>query len=243
MGRRTQFPVRYYLCSTIHRIQGDTVPLLATEMSTTKNVYKMWQKEQFAVLVSRVHECADIILVGSREETRAAIERILLTSSKWDNLIDHFLNVLNVAVHTGQARHIDLCAHPFLPIYRELPSTECGYVYLLISLSTISSHYIGETDNIQRCVRDHNCGYGASDTKNTNLHPWGVFAFVFGFEQDMDDGGRGARRQFCNDWRGRARLFMGVEEVYTEGQHLADDWIQLQFKLTVVKCGQIANRQ
>ena len=38
MGRITQFPVRYYLASTIHRIQGDTVPLLATELSLTMSI-------------------------------------------------------------------------------------------------------------------------------------------------------------------------------------------------------------
>ncbi len=59
MGRCTQFPVRYYLASTIHRIQGDTVPLLATEMSLAKREYRMWQREQFAVLTSRVQRCTD----------------------------------------------------------------------------------------------------------------------------------------------------------------------------------------
>ena len=54
MGRRTQFPIRYYMCSTIHRIQGDTVNILATELSASKREYRLWQKEQFTVLISRV---------------------------------------------------------------------------------------------------------------------------------------------------------------------------------------------
>jgi len=66
--------VRYYLCSTIHRIQGDTVPLLATEMSLTKREYRLWQREQFAVLISPVHECKDLIFVDTAAKTRAAIE-------------------------------------------------------------------------------------------------------------------------------------------------------------------------
>jgi hypothetical protein len=49
MGRRTHFPVRYHLTSTIHRIQRDTVSLLAMEMSVSKKSYRLWQREQFAV--------------------------------------------------------------------------------------------------------------------------------------------------------------------------------------------------
>ncbi len=41
MGRRLQFPVRYFLCSTIHRIQGDTVPLLATQLTDNEKVYRL----------------------------------------------------------------------------------------------------------------------------------------------------------------------------------------------------------
>ena len=44
MGRRSQFPVRCYFCSTIHRIQGDTVPLLATQLSNSERQYRLWQR-------------------------------------------------------------------------------------------------------------------------------------------------------------------------------------------------------
>lgn len=102
MGRRTQFPVRYYLASTIHRIQGDTVQMLAIEMSLARSEYRLWQREQFAVLISRVQRCQDLIFVGSRQQTRAAIEQIMKRTSKWDALIDHYLTELNV--HTVSQR-------------------------------------------------------------------------------------------------------------------------------------------
>ena len=51
MGRRTQFPVRYHLTSTIHRIQGETVPLYATQVSEVHKEYRLWQREQFTVLI------------------------------------------------------------------------------------------------------------------------------------------------------------------------------------------------
>jgi len=234
MGRRTQFPVRYYLCSTIHRIQGDTVPLLATELSLSKREYRLWQREQFAVLISRVHRCQDLIFVGSQSETRAAIEQIMLSSSKWDSLIDHYLSELNVAVQPDRARQISLDIHPFLPMYRELPSVACGYVYMLSSLACITRCYIGETMDLKRCLRQHNTGYGADETRNTALHPWGVYAFVYGF----DVGGRQVRTEFVHEWRGAVSWLSSADEAYQAGVDIANEWIQRGSKITIVKCGQ-----
>ena len=127
MGRRMQFPVRYHLASTIHRIQGDNVSLLATELSTSNKKYRLWQREQFTVLLSRVRHCKDIIFVGNVADTQAAIEDILSRSSKWEALIEHYLSVLDIAGNTSRVRQLSLDLHPFLPMYRELPSTMCGY--------------------------------------------------------------------------------------------------------------------
>ena len=146
MGRRIQFPVRYYLASTIHRIQGDNVSLLATELSTKKRQYRLWQREQFAVLISRVHNCKDIIFVGDPEETKLAIQQIMSTSSDWDELIEHYLSELNVASRRDnyRASHLVMDVHPFLPVYREVPTTKCGYSYMLCSLSCCAPIYIGD---------------------------------------------------------------------------------------------------
>lgn len=114
MGRRIQFPVRYYLASTIHRIQGDTVQLLATEMSLARREYRLWQREQFAALISRVQRCQDLIFVGSRQQTRAAIEDIMKRTSKWDALIDHYFAELNVDTVRRRANGLVLDVHPIL---------------------------------------------------------------------------------------------------------------------------------
>ena len=100
MGRRTQFPVRYHLTSTIHRIQGETVPLYATQISDIHKEYRLWQREQFAVLISRAKYCQDIIFFGDRTDTKSAIVKILSRSSKWDLLIDEYISNLDVFSHS-----------------------------------------------------------------------------------------------------------------------------------------------
>jgi hypothetical protein len=240
MGRRFQFPVRYYLASTCHRIQGDTVPLLATEMSSSRKEYKMWQREQFAVLISRVQRCQDIIFVGNPAETRIAIEKIMRRTSKWDALIEHYLTELNVAVHRDGARRLALDVHPFLPIYRELPAAGCTCAYMLVSLSSVARCYIGQTTDLRRTLNKHNTGFGVPETSNTALQPWGVYAFVYGFEDNTDDDGRQSRVQFAAEWAEAMRIpNQNPALVYGIGEKITDKWVRnYAYKLTIVKCGQ-----
>jgi predicted GIY-YIG superfamily endonuclease len=243
MGRRTQFPVRYYLASTIHRIQGDTVGLLATELSLTKKEYRLWQKEQFTVLISRVHKCDEIIFVGSKTDTQAAIVQILSGSSKWDTLVDHYLSELDSAQYSPVARNIRMDSHPFLPMYRELPAAACGYVYLIASLSTAKRHFIGHTMELKKALREHNTGYGSEQTRNTHLHPWGVYAFVIGFDIENRETAKDLRAEFASDWRYKVEPHDALDSVFEAGKVLADVWKGRGFDMTIVKCGQQSNAQ
>ena len=246
MGRRTQFPVRYYLASTIHRIQGDTVPVLATELSTTNRDLKLWQREQLAVLISRVSHLDDIIFVGSKEETAAAIKQILSGSTMWDSLVDMYIKTLNIAEYSDTARHVILDTHPYLPMYRELPAAAHGLVYMLASLSTPNRHYIGQTMDLKKALREHNTGYGAESTRNTRLHPWGVYAFVHGFDHKVDSAHRAKelRVAFAFEWNDSVRLDMPIDRVYECGAKLADYWKQSGYdEMTVVKCGDTKKKE
>jgi predicted GIY-YIG superfamily endonuclease len=223
----------------VHRCQGQSIPLLATEMSLSRKEYKMWQREQFAVLISRVHRCQDLIFVGDKQETGAAIEHILRQSSKWDALVDHYLTELNVAVRPNRARRIVLDVHPFLPMYRELPSASCGCAYMLVSMACVSRVYIGETRDLKVCLRRHNTGYGAQETMNTALHPWGVYAFVHNFEENSDDEGRDSRKDFVQQWSYGVTSDRTADQVYEFGLMIADEWLRERgTRLVVVKCGQ-----
>jgi hypothetical protein len=248
MGRRVQFPVRYYLASTIHRVQGDNVSLLATELSTKKKQYRLSQREQFAVLISRVHNCRDIIFVGNPEETKLAIEDIMSTSSDWDELIEQYLSELNVAsrVNTNRASHLVMDVHPFLPVYREVPTTNCGYSYMLCSISRSAPIYIGDCNDLKSELRKHNTGYGTPFTNNTALHPWGLYVFVYGFDETTENNSRLMRATFNDLWRVRLRANQSPDDAYAVCCHLADECasnkslLGYPIKLTVVKCGQMA---
>jgi hypothetical protein len=87
----------------------------------------------------------------------------------WDEVVERVLSQLNIAVRTDDARRISLDCHPFLPMYRELPTTSCGYVYMIVSLTSAHAHFIGEADNIKQALREHNTGQLSTHTVFTAL--------------------------------------------------------------------------
>jgi hypothetical protein len=241
MGRRTQFPVRYHLTSTIHRIQGETVSIYATQISETDRHYRLWQKEQLTVLISRARQCADIIFVGSHSQTRDAIVKILSRTSKWDNIVENFISALDISSHPP-VREIRMELHPFLPFYRELPSACCGYVYLLVSIPDPHRCFIGEADDLKKCLREHNTGYGAVATRSTEFHPWGVFAFICGFQYHGIDQQSAVheRQMFFSELR--VNLEHGPEYVYLELKEAVDVHARrhnARDQLVIVKCGEV----
>ena len=112
---------------------------------------------------------------------------------------------------------------------------------MLVSLSSVGRMYIGETTDLKQCLRKHNTGHGVQETRNTALHPWGVYAFVYNFEENTEDAGRASRQYFVDRWRGGLGPGQSPDDVYAFCVALADEWlIESAVKLTVVKCGQAA---
>jgi hypothetical protein len=237
MGRRTQFPIRYHMTSTIHRIQGETVALYATQISDISRNYRLWQKEQLAVLISRARYCRDIIFVGRRSDTFEALKRVLRMHSKWDQLVDEYITALDV-MFQPLVRQIRLETHPFLPLYRELPTTTCGYVYLIVSIPYPRKCYIGQCDNLKKALREHNTGHGPEETRSTTLHPWGVFGFVCGFDHEVIDVGRVCRDSLCWEWQNSVDLNRGPEAVYERGLEIVTEYTH-RTNFVIVKCGTI----
>jgi hypothetical protein len=150
------------------------------------------------------------------------------------------MSALDVTSRPVAVREIRLELHPFMPLYRELPSATCGYVYLLASIANSRKCYVGETDNLKKCLREHNTGYGAEDTRPTELHPWGVFAFVCGFERDDPQEGIQRRKDFLSQVETRLDIHRGPEAVYSRLLDVVTDCVARGEKeLVIVKCGEV----
>ena len=117
---------------------------------------------------------------------------------------------------------------------------------MLTSLSCVAPSFIGECMDLKSDLRKHNTGYGVEQTRNTALHPWGVYAFVYGFRQTNDDDGREARIAFIHERCSTVREWDSPDIVFQICSDVANSWSNGTSRfgnvgqLTVVKCGQSA---
>lgn len=184
--RREQYPIRHYIASTIHKIMGDTLGMVATQISVHDSTYKLWLKSQLYVIISRVREMNNIIFVGPKRDIMDAIKVLLVQSTQWDGYVRHVVGKLssaNAVVNFSGPPRILFHARPFRPRDTPIPNDYSSYVYLLVSTKYPSYSYIGQTNRLARRVDQHNEGEAAGFTSSAHLIPWGVYAYVVGFRQ------------------------------------------------------------
>ena len=191
--RRIQLPVKMYVASTYHKIMGDTVPSLATQIVGAKK-FLLWAKEQLYVVVSRVTDLSHITFVGNRTETLNAIKELC---RKENHLLWYIESLLQIYSH-GSGR-IAQCQqfHPFPLKHFDVPSASIGFCYLLVSVPHRDLFYIGSCMNLRKRLSQHNAGTGSHFTRPIERRPWALAAFVHGFS----DVSRRTHAQFEADWQ------------------------------------------
>lgn len=188
---RKQYGLRHRVTGTIHSIMGDTLERLACQISILKKLFKLWDKAQLVVLVSRTRDPANIIFVGNKSETLRALKEILLLRSQWTEHIERILNIItinkkeetNTTERSIQSRVLTMEDFPYTIRNVSLPNCRSGFVYMLYSKKK-KYIYIGQTIDIIQRIKSHNRGYGAKDTKDFDLRPFAVIGLITGFEGD-----------------------------------------------------------
>ncbi|KAF4650251.1 hypothetical protein FOL47_001334, partial [Perkinsus chesapeaki] len=174
--RREQYPIRHYIASTIHKVMGDTLGMVATEISDRRSAYKLWLKSQLYVIISRVRAMAHIYFVGNIAETMNAVRTLLAQSTQWDGYVRHVVGIL-----TGGALAppvIQLNIRPFRPRDTPIPADIRGYVYIIVSTEHTSVSYIGQTENLRRRIDEHNSRSGTRFTALAQFQPWALLAYI-----------------------------------------------------------------
>jgi predicted GIY-YIG superfamily endonuclease len=154
---------------------------LATELSKE---HTLWEKAMVVVLVSRVHAAIDLIFVGNKEDNIGALIEGLRLRNQYDEYMDHVVDILTQ--RRGFMEAISLDHHPFRFKDIPLPMDTSGVVYMLVSIRTSASMYIGSTRNMANRLRQHNTGYGAMETAPPENRPYGLYCYITGFSGDKD---------------------------------------------------------
>jgi predicted GIY-YIG superfamily endonuclease len=253
-AKREQYGLRPRIAATIHAGMGQDLTAIITKVDGEKK-YKLFQREQVVVLLSRTHFAADIYFVGEPVETARLLWEALQIRAVYDSYLDYLMKQLTGRGGSGHYENVidRPLYHPFRPIDTGLPQDESGFVYILASLNPHyigQATYIGQTHNLVKRYKKHLDGSATEQTADPAMRPWTLLAYVSGFEYCS----KSARMQFESLWqitrnrRNKNRqVALTAEEVADIGENLVRDrlytnCIDLQnHKLVFHRCGRIFN--
>lgn len=143
-----------------------------------------WEKGQVVVMLSRTRLASDIYIVGDKQFAINKLWEIICRKTQWSSVMETILRNLSTNADGVE----DPRAQPdFIPVpevfpFRmcdvQLPHSNCGYVYLLISVSHPAFTYVGQTDSINRRLVEHNSGHGSEATAPTMYLPYHIAAYM-----------------------------------------------------------------
>jgi predicted GIY-YIG superfamily endonuclease len=251
-ARREQYGLRHRIAATIHAGMGQDLPSLITKVDGADK-YRLFQREQVVVLLSRTHFAKDVYFVGEPDVTAQVLWDALNMRSTYDAYLEHLMkNLINGGTTAGYHSAVDLPRfHPCRPIDCSLPQDSSGYVYILASVrkNCIGKvTYIGQTDDLVKRFRKHLNGTATKQTADPAMRPWAMLAYVSGFEGCSKSG----RMYFETLWQGTRNQRtaqrgspLTADQVADLGRMLVDDrrytnCIELQDKkLSFFRCGAI----
>ena len=87
-ARRKQYGLKHQIAGTINASMGDTEVQIATEISATDPNFRMWEKGQLIVLISRTRLGKDTIFVGNKQNTLKALKNLLTKKTMWNDFVE-----------------------------------------------------------------------------------------------------------------------------------------------------------
>jgi hypothetical protein len=128
---RRQYGLQHYVSSTVHSIQGSTLQKLASQVSNKDACYRLWEKGQLVVLLSRTKHGEHTIFVGNKEETLDMLCEALGFRLQFMEYMEHILDTLSGKA--SEAPVVEVYMNPYRPCDTPLPRDASGYCYLLVS--------------------------------------------------------------------------------------------------------------
>jgi len=208
-ARRSQFPLHSRVAATIYRAMGSNLNCVVTQVSNTKNdAGYIWDRGQVVVLLSRTPRLSNIYFVTGgtvdKEEVAKTLLYILSKAPQFYNYQKQIIERTGIRFISeaengveGVDRNrtskgiIKLTSYPFRPMDFQLPDDNIclhGYVYILLSLKTLKSVYVGSCKSITARMHEHNHVNSTSKKRiaPTYLRPWALMGFVCAFKSDAD---------------------------------------------------------
>jgi hypothetical protein len=222
---------------------------MVSKVSSTDPMYELWDREQVVVLLSRTFQAKEMYFHGNPADTAQTLFGLLQRHSQYLSYMRSILSRIAIVPddiannRTQRPQVVDFsitASHPFRPCDIPIPCNNSGFVYMLVSLRHPEVFYIGKAKNLFKRLSQHNQGKGASVTAHEIWRPWGVLAYISGFEGD--DGLQYRLEQKWKHRRDHLRNHSGGSplhptQVANIGQAIVTENPQLRLKFVV--CGKV----
>jgi predicted GIY-YIG superfamily endonuclease len=181
-AQRRQYGLRHRFASTVHSSIGYTLMKVGIEVSDKVRSFKLWDKAQVIVVISRTKVGKNTIFVGNKESTLNALCSLVRQKNQWTDYMENVLNVVSLNSESSEQVLFTARSFPYRICDMTLPDCNTGFVYMLVSSKNKDFSYIGETISIRRRLQSHNSGFGSRSTAPSHLRPFAVFALICGFD-------------------------------------------------------------
>ena len=203
---RIQYPLRPLGTSTVNKTMGAT--LKAPIAIEVKGNNRPWEQGLVVVELSRNEECSSVwIVCDSPDEAVDLLLDAMCRPTQWTRMIEAIVNKVAISLESETSERPRDTALSIAELYPwrvsdfALPTSNSGFVYLLMSTVCPNQYYVGQADNLSKRIDEHNqgkvIGRGAKFTNFHHYIPWSVCAYI----QNLGHMTVYERRRLENDWQ------------------------------------------
>jgi len=186
-AKRRQYGIKPYFSGTIHSVMGDTFTSIATSVSATSSSFKLWEKGQLVVIVSRTKSQRNTIFVGDKQDTIEGLSLLLKKKDQWSEYQENVLELTTLKQDGSQPTSMmTQSAFPFRIVDFSLPQDNTGAVYMVVSTKNPNIVHIDTTFCLRTKLNYHNTGYSVHSNLPICDRPYALLAYICGFNRNKD---------------------------------------------------------
>ena len=146
-----QFPLKLHVASSVHKVTGETVRMIATRITEFQK-FKLWAKQQLYVLFSRVRGLRQNIFLSDKLATMRSLDKTLVKENHLFFFISNLLESYKV-MKSKLSSAETFCPVPLL--FSEKPNYSFGLCLLSRSSNLPQLFYVGRCKNLRQRSQEH----------------------------------------------------------------------------------------